>query len=96
MPKKGGLGQYADLRGVGVGGGGGLGKKEEVRQVDTPMLTMFGRCSSEPAELVPLLYSRGISARYPKKLHDFSVTIPRMSMLTASFLVQIDSGILCL
>ena len=30
----------------------------------------FGRCSSELAELVPLLY-------YSDRLHDFSVTIPR-------------------
>ena len=37
----------------------------------------FGRCSSEPAQLVPLAYSRGRSTRYSDKLHDFSVTIPR-------------------
>ena len=37
----------------------------------------FGRCSSEPAELVPLPYSRGRSTRYSDRLHDFSVTIPR-------------------
>ena len=34
----------------------------------------FGRCSSELAQLVPLPYSRGRSTR---RLHDFSVTIPR-------------------
>ena len=37
----------------------------------------FGRCSSELAQLVPLLYYRGRSTRYSDRLHDFSVTIPR-------------------
>ena len=37
----------------------------------------FGRCSSELAQLVPLLYSSGRSTRYSDRLHDFSVTIPR-------------------
>ena len=37
----------------------------------------FGRCSSEMAQLVPLLYSRGRSIRYSDRLHDFSVTIPQ-------------------
>ena len=37
----------------------------------------FGRCSSELAQLVPLLLSRGRSTRYSDRLHDFSVTIPR-------------------
>ena len=37
----------------------------------------FGRCSSEPARLVPLPYCRGRSARYFDRLHGFSVTIPR-------------------
>ena len=37
----------------------------------------FGRCSSELAQLVPLPYSRGRSARYFDRLHDFSVIIPR-------------------
>ena len=36
----------------------------------------FGRCSSELAQLVPLLFSRGRST-YSDRLHDFSVTIPR-------------------
>ena len=36
----------------------------------------FGRCSSEPAQLVPLPYSRGRSTRYSDRSHDFSVTIP--------------------
>ena len=35
----------------------------------------FGR--SEPAQLLPLPYSRGRSIRYSDRLHDFSVTIPR-------------------
>ena len=37
----------------------------------------FGRCSSELAELVPLPFSRGRSARYSDRFYDFSVTIPR-------------------
>ena len=37
----------------------------------------FGRCSSELAQLVPLPFSRGRSARYSETLHDFTVTIPR-------------------
>ena len=37
----------------------------------------FGRCSCELAEVVPPLYSRGRSTRYPDRLHDFSVTISR-------------------
>ena len=37
----------------------------------------FGRCSSELAQLVPLLCSRGRSTCYSDRLHGFSVTIPR-------------------
>ena len=37
----------------------------------------FGRCTSEQAQLVPLPFSRGRSAHYSDRLHDFSVTIPR-------------------
>ena len=37
----------------------------------------FGRCSSELAQLVPLPFSRGRSAHFSDRLHDFSVTIPR-------------------
>ena len=37
----------------------------------------FGRCSSEPAQLVPLPLSRGRCPRYSDILHDSSVTIPR-------------------
>ena len=37
----------------------------------------FDRCSSELAQLVPLLFSQGRSTRYSDRLHDFSVTIPR-------------------
>ena len=36
----------------------------------------FGRCSSELAQLVPLLFSCGRSTRYSDRLHDFSVTVP--------------------
>ena len=37
----------------------------------------FRRCSSELAQLVPLPYSRGRSARCCVRLHDFSVNIAR-------------------
>ena len=37
----------------------------------------FGRCSSELAQLVPLLFSWGRSTRYSDRFHDFSITIPR-------------------
>ena len=40
----------------------------------------FGRCSSELAPLVPLLFSCRRSTCYPDRLHDFSVTIPRCYM----------------
>ena len=37
----------------------------------------FCRSSLELAQLVPLPFARGRSARYSDRLHDFSVTIPR-------------------
>ena len=37
----------------------------------------FGRCSSEQAHLLRLPFSRGRSACYSDRLHDFSITIPR-------------------
>ena len=37
----------------------------------------FGRCSSELAQLVPLLFSLGRSTRYADRLHDFLVTMLR-------------------
>ena len=37
----------------------------------------FVRCSSELAQLIQLLYSRGRSTHCSDRLHDFSVTIPR-------------------
>ena len=42
-----------------------------------PYRYYFGRCSSELAQLVPLLYSQGRSTRYSDRLHDFPVNIPR-------------------
>ena len=59
----------------------------------------FGRCYSEPAQLVPLPFSPGSSTRYSDRLHDFSVNIPRCYkdvMSTVSFLARPNSGILCL
>ena len=37
----------------------------------------FGRCFSELAQLVPLLFSWGRSTHYSDRSHDLSVTIPR-------------------
>ena len=37
----------------------------------------FVRCSSELAQMVPLLYSQGRSTCYSDRLHDFFVIIPR-------------------
>ena len=37
----------------------------------------FGRCSSEPFQLVPCAVSQGGSTRYCDRLHHFSFTIPR-------------------
>ena len=37
----------------------------------------FGRCSSELAELVPLLYSQGRCTHYSDRFYDFSVIIAR-------------------
>ena len=45
--------------------------------VDVRWYMVFGRCSTELAQLVPLPYSRGMSTRYSDRLHDFAVTIPR-------------------
>ena len=58
----------------------------------------FGRCSSELAQLVPLLYSQGRATRYSDRLHVFLsplIDVKRISMSTRSFLAQLDSGILC-
>ena len=40
-------------------------------------ISLFYRCSSELAQLVPLPFSRGRSTHYSDRLHHFSVTIPR-------------------
>ena len=56
----------------------------------------FGRCSSELAQLVPLPFSQGRSARYSDRLHDFSVAIRKYYkdvMSTVSFLAHLDPGI---
>ena len=42
----------------------------------------FGRCSSEVAQLTTLPYSREKSTRYSDRLHDFSVTIPRLTRMS--------------
>ena len=54
-----------------------LAHRRNVASVSLFYRYYFGRCSSELAQLVPLLYSRGRSTRYSDRLHAFSVTIPR-------------------
>ena len=59
----------------------------------------FGRCSSELAQLVPLLFSREILLIILIDCMIFQspfLDVTRMSMSTVSFLAQLDSGILCL
>ena len=59
----------------------------------------FGICSSELAQLVSFPYFWGRSSCSSNRLHDFFVTIPRCykdSISRVSFLIQLDSGSLCL
>ena len=72
-----------------------------VHQQNVACLSLFyryhiGRCWSELAQLVPLLYSWR-SAHYSDRLHDFSVIILRhYKNVYVSFLTQLDSRIFCL
>ena len=54
----------------------------------------FGICSSEPAKLVSLPFSRGRSTRYCDRSHDF--LSPFLDVTRMSFLAQLDCGIHCL
>ena len=54
-----------------------LAHRENVASLSLFCRYYFGRCSSELAQLVPLLFCRGRSTRYSDTFHDFSVTIPR-------------------
>ena len=59
----------------------------------------FGRCSSEPAQLVPLPFLEvGLLVSLIDSMIFLSpfLDVRRMTMSTASFLVQLDSGIQCL
>ena len=58
----------------------------------------FGRCSSELAELVPLILKGGLLVILIDCMLFLSpfLDITRMSMSTVSFLAQLDFGILCL
>ena len=58
-----------------------------------------GRCSSELAQLVPLLFTLGRSTLYSDRLDDFCVIVPRYYKdvyVNSFFLQQADSGILYL
>ena len=48
-----------------------LAHRQNVASLNLFYRYYFGRCSSELAELVPVLYSRGRSIRYSDRLHDF-------------------------
>ena len=54
-----------------------LAHRQNVASLSLFCRCYFGRCSSEPAQLVPLPFSRGRSTRYSDRLHDFCVTIRR-------------------
>ena len=54
-----------------------LGSWSNVASLSPLYRYYFGRCSSELAQLIPLLFSRGKSTRYSDRLHNISVTIPR-------------------
>ena len=54
-----------------------LGHRRNVATLSLFYRYYFGRCSSELAQLVPLLFSRGRCTRYTDRLHDFSVAIVR-------------------
>ena len=56
----------------------------------------FGRCSSELAQLVPLYFSGGGLVVILIDCMSPLLDVTRMFMSTVSFLVQLDSGILCL
>ena len=48
-----------------------------IMEIKVTLKPKIASCSSEQAELVPLLYSQGRSSCYSDRLHDFSVTISR-------------------
>ena len=54
-----------------------LAYRRNVARLSLSYRYYFGKCFSELAQLVPLLFSRGRSARCSDRFHDFSVTIPR-------------------
>ena len=54
-----------------------LAYRRNVARLSLSYRYYFDKCFSELAQLVPLLFSRGRSARYSDRFYDFSVTIPR-------------------
>ena len=54
-----------------------LAHRRNIARINLFCRYYISRCSSELAELAPLLYSRGRSTCYADRLHDFSVTISR-------------------
>ena len=69
-----------------------LAHRRNVTSVTLFYRYFFGRCFAEPAQLVPLLFSRGRSTRYFDKLQDFLspfLDVTRTSMSTVSFLAPL-------
>ena len=54
-----------------------LAHRQNVASLSLSSRYYFGRCSSEPAQLVQIPFSCGWSTRYSDRLHEFSVTISR-------------------
>ena len=75
-----------------------LAHRRNVASLSLSYRYYFGKCSSEPAQLVPLILEGGLliiliyCMIFLSPLQD----VTRMSMSTVSFLAQLDSGILYL
>ena len=54
-----------------------LAHRRNVASLSLSYRNYFGKCSSEVAQLAPLPYTRGKSARYSHRLHNFPVTFTR-------------------
>ena len=75
-----------------------LGHHQNIANLSLFYRYYFGRCSSELAHLVLLLCSPWRSKCYSDSMIFLPplLEVTRMSMSTVSFLVELDSGILCL
>ena len=73
-----------------------LAHHQNVASLSLFYMYYFGRCSSELAQLVPLYFSRSGLVVILVDCKSPLLEVTRMFMSTVSFLVQLDSGILCL